>query len=205
VPGPCVLEGPRTARVWPWSGSIGGKRMMSRFRTSQSRRPLNFFVPGSASPNRTDCNFITAPISSEQFKTASGDPSRWLGGRPTWSLMGQKKISTPFQAERELHCPTGALYYHFYNHIAAPSPRTTPNGNWEAPAPSTTTQGAPLILLLHFFRWSRGHAARIHPARPLNRGVVCAAAATPKSPRKREVRGPDTRGAARERGHSLWV
>jgi len=28
VPGPCVPEGPRTARVWPESGSIDGKRAM---------------------------------------------------------------------------------------------------------------------------------------------------------------------------------
>jgi len=50
-----------------------------------------------------------------------------------------------------------------------------------------------LILLLHLFRWSRGHAARIRLLRPLNRDVVCATAATPKKRRKCEVRGPDTR------------
>jgi len=153
----------------------------------------------------TGWNRIMAPISSKQFKTASGDLSRWLRGRPTWSLIGQKKISTPVQAKRELHCPTGALYYHFYNHVAAPSPRTAPNGDWEAPAPSTATQGAPLILLLHLFRWSRGHEARIHPPRSLNRGVVCVPPRPPRKRRKREDRGPDMRGAARERGHSVWV
>ena len=37
-----------------------------------------------------------------QFKTASGEASRWPRGRPTWSLVAQKILSTPFPAERQL-------------------------------------------------------------------------------------------------------
>ena len=42
VPGLCVPEGPRTARVWPGSGSIGGKCMMSQFGTLQRHFMMNF-------------------------------------------------------------------------------------------------------------------------------------------------------------------